>query len=95
MEESRKDQIIANLQQAKQTGQLKTESIRDIVKKAVAEATSEVKEGRAEIVTLVQEAISAVVEIYKDKQGEIKEEISASIEVALDVATQNKDEKRD
>lgn len=84
MEESRKDQIIANLQQAKQTGQLKTESIRDIVKKAVAEATSEVKEGRAEIVTLVQEAIAAVVEIYKDKQGEIKEEISASIEGALE-----------
>lgn len=84
MEESRKDKIINNLQQAKQTGQLKTENIRDIVKTAVSEAASEAKEGRAEIVTLVQEAIAAVVEIYKDKKGEIKEEVSASIEGALE-----------
>lgn len=83
MSESRKDKIINNLQQAKQTGQLKTENIRDIVKTAVAEAASEVKEGRAEIITFVQEAIAAVVEIFKDKQGEIKEEISASIEGAI------------
>ena len=84
MEESRKDKIIDNLQQAKQTGQLKTENIRDIVKTAIAEATSEVKEGRAEIGTLIQEAIAAVVEMYQDKKGEIKEEVSASIEGAIE-----------
>ena len=84
MEESRKDKIINNLQQAKQTGQLKTESIRDIVKTAVSEATSEVKTGRKEIIALVQEAIAAVVEMYQDKQGEIKEEVSASIEGAIE-----------
>ena len=84
MEESRKDKIINNLQQAKQTGQLKTESIRDIVKTAVSEATSEVKEGRVEIVSLIQEAIAAVAEIYKDRKGEIKEEVSASIEGAIE-----------
>jgi len=84
MEESRKDKIINNLQQAKQTGQLKTESIRDIVKTAVSEAASEVKEGRVEIVSLIQEAIAAVAEIYKDRKGEIKEEVSASIEGAIE-----------
>ena len=84
MSESRKDRIINNLQQAKETGQLKTESIRDIVRTAVSEAASEVKEGRAEITNLVQEAIAAVAEIYKDKKGEIKEEVSASIEGAIE-----------
>ncbi len=92
MEESRKDKIISNLQQAKETGQLKTENIRDIVKTAVSEAASEVKEGRTEIITLVQEAIAAVVEIYQDKQGEIKEEISASIEGALEGVSKEKRE---
>ena len=84
MDESRKDKIISNLQQAKQTGQLKTESIRDIVKTAVSEAVSEAKEGRTEITTLVQEAIAAVVEIFQDKKGEIKEEVTASIEGAIE-----------
>ena len=84
MEESRKEKIINNLQQAKQAGQLKTENIRDIVQKAVSEATAEVKEGRTEVVSLVQEAIAAVIEIYKDKKGEIKEEVTASIEGAIE-----------
>ncbi|MGD1921020.1 MAG: histidine kinase [Pleurocapsa sp.] len=84
MEKSRKEKIIGNLQQAKQTGKLKTESIRDIVKTAVLETTSEVKEGRAEITNLIQDAIAAVVEIYQDKKDEIKEEVSASIEGAIE-----------
>ena len=84
MEESRKDKIINNLQQAKQTGQLKSENIKEIVKTAVSEAVSEVKEGRTEISSLVQDAIAAVVEIFQDKKGEIKEEVSASIEGAIE-----------
>lgn len=84
MDESRKDKIFNSLQQAKQAGQLKVESIRDIVRKAVSEATSEVKEGKTEINSLVQEAIAAVVEIYQDKKGEIKEEVTASIEGAIE-----------
>lgn len=84
MEESRKEKIISNLQQAKQTGQLKTESIKDIVRKAVLETTSEVKEGRTEITKSIQDAIAAVVEIYQDKKDEIKEEVSASIEGAIE-----------
>lgn len=83
MKESRKDKIISNLQQAKQAGQLKTENIRDIVKTAISEAVLEVKEGRAEISGLVQDAIAAVVEIFQDKKGEIQEEVTASIEGAI------------
>ena len=82
--ESKKDKIINNLQQAKQTGQLKAENIKDIVKTAITEAVSEIKEGRAEISNLVQDAIAAVVETFQDKKGEIKEEITASIEGAVE-----------
>lgn len=83
MSETSKEKIISKLQQAKQTGQLKTENIRDLVKTAISEATLEVKEGRAEIITLIQEAIAAVAEVYQDQKGEIKEQVSASIEGAI------------
>ena len=49
MKESRKEKILNKLKQARETGQLKTESIRDIVRTAVTESVSEIKEGRAEI----------------------------------------------
>lgn len=84
MSESRKEKIISNLKQARQAGQLKTENIRDIVKTAISEAASEVQEGRAEIGVLVRDAIAAVVEIFQDKKGEIQEEVTASIEGAVE-----------
>ncbi|MEL6441006.1 MAG: histidine kinase [Cyanobacteria bacterium J06621_8] len=84
MDESRKEKIINKLQQAKKTGQLRTESIRDIIRTAVGEAASEVKEGRVEITSLIREAIAAVEEIFQDKKGELKEEITTSIEGAVE-----------
>ena len=84
MSESRKERIIADLQQAKQTGQLKTENIREIVKNAIAQTISEVKEGQTEIVGLVKDAIAAVTETFQEKSGEIKEEVTQAIEGAID-----------
>ena len=84
MSESRKERIIADLQQAKQTGQLKTENIRTIVKEAVSQTVSEVKEGRTEIVSLVKDAIAAVTDTFQEKSGEIKEEVTEAIEGAID-----------
>ena len=84
MSESTKERIVADLQQAKQTGQLKTEKIREIIKNAVAEAVSEVKEGRSEITSLVQDAIAAVTETAKETGSEVKEEVTASIQGAID-----------
>jgi polyhydroxyalkanoate synthesis regulator phasin len=84
MSESRKERIIADLQQAKQTGELKTEKIRSIVKNAIAQTISEYKEGRIEIVNLVQDAIAAVTETFQEKSGEVKEEVTASIQGAID-----------
>ncbi len=84
MSDSRKQRIIADLQQAKQTGELKTEKIREIIKNAIAEAVSEIKSGRGEITSLVQDAISAVTETAKETGGEVKEEVTASIQGVID-----------
>ncbi len=84
MSESRKERIIADLQQAKQKGQLRTENIRAIVKEAIAQTVGEVKEGRIEIVNLVKDAIAAVTETFQEKSGEIKEEVTEAIEGAID-----------
>ena len=84
MSDSRKERIIADLQQAKQTGELKTEKIREIIKNAIAQAVSEVKEGRSEISSLVQDAIAAVTETVQETGGEVKEEVTASIQGAID-----------
>ncbi len=84
MSDSRKERIIADLQQAKQTGELKTEKIREIIKNAIAEAVSEVKSGRSEVTSLVQDAIAAVTETVKETGGEVKEEVTASIQGAIE-----------
>ena len=84
MSDSTKERIVADLQQAKQTGQLKTEKIREIIKNAVAEAVSEVKEGRSEITNLIQDAIAAVTETAKETGSEVKDEVTASIQGAID-----------
>lgn len=93
MSESSKERIVADLQQAKQTGELKTERIREIIKNAIAETVSEVKSGRSEIVSLVQDAIAAVTETVKESGGEVKEEVTASIQGVIDGVSQARREK--
>ncbi|MGL5940767.1 MAG: histidine kinase [Waterburya sp.] len=93
MSESRKERIIADLQQAKQTGELKTEKIRSIVKNAIAQTISEYKEGRIEIVNLVQDAIAAVTETFQEKSGEVKDEVTASIQGAIDGISESRRQK--
>ncbi|HLO83865.1 MAG TPA: histidine kinase [Nostocaceae cyanobacterium] len=79
-----KEQIQTDLQQAKATGQLRTERIREIVKSAVSQVSTEFKEGSSELRTLVKDAVSAVIESLQDKGSEIKDEVTASIEGALE-----------
>ncbi len=78
-----KEQIQADLQQAKATGQLKTERIREIVKAAVSQVGAEFKDGSIELRNLVKDAVSAVIETFQEKGSEIKEEVTASIEGVL------------
>jgi len=79
-----KEQIQTDLKQAKETGQLRTERIREIVKSAVSQLSSEFKEGSTEIRGLVKDAVSAVIESLQERGTEMKEEVTASIEGALE-----------
>lgn len=93
MSDSRKERIVADLQQAKQTGELKTDKIREIIKNAISEAVSEVKSGRSEIAALVQDAIAAVTETVKESGGEVKDEVTASIQGVIDGVSQARRQK--
>jgi hypothetical protein len=84
MPESLKTKITDDLQKAKKEGQLRTNKIREIVQAAVSQTTSELKEGSSEIRAIVKEVISTVIEVFQDKGGEIKEEITASLEGAIE-----------
>jgi small-conductance mechanosensitive channel len=79
-----KERIAADLQKAKQEGGLRTERIREIVKSAVAQAVSEIKEGSGEIGTIAKDAIFAVIESVKDRGQEVKAEVTASVEGVVD-----------
>jgi archaellum component FlaC len=79
-----KNKIKDALEVAKQQGQLRADKIQSIVRNAIADTTSEVKEGRQEISSIVRDAVSAVIETFQDKGGEIKEEITASLEGAIE-----------
>lgn len=93
MSESKKERIIDDLQRAKQAGELKTDKIREIVKQAIAQTVSEYKEGRVEITSLVQDAIAAVTETFQAKSGGIKEEVTASIQGAIDGVSEARGQK--
>ncbi len=93
MSDSKKERIVADLQQAKETGTLKTEKIREIIKNAVTEAVSEVKSGRSEIASLVQDAIAAVTETVKESGEEVKEEVAASIQGVVDGVSEARRQK--
>lgn len=84
MSEVVKERIAADLQKAKEEGSLRSERIREIVKEAVAQAVSEIKQGSGEIRTIARDAISAVIELLKDKGSETKAEVYASIEGVID-----------
>lgn len=84
MTNTSKDKIVADLQKAKSEGQLRSERIREIVSSAVSESASELKEGSTEIRSLVKEAVSATINVLKEKGGEIQEELTASIQGAIE-----------
>ncbi len=79
-----KGQIAADVNQAKETGQLRAERIREIVQAAVFQVASELKYGTSDIRLIAKDAISAVSQNLQDQGGEIKEEITASIEGAIE-----------
>jgi hypothetical protein len=87
-----KEQITTDLKQAKEAGQVRSDRIREIVKAAVSQVTSEFKEGSTELRTIVREAVSSVIENLQEKGGELKEEVTASIEGALEAVNSKRHE---
>jgi hypothetical protein len=79
-----KEQIQMDLRQAQETGQLKSERIREIVKSAISEVGSEFQEGSHELGSLVNDAVSAVIDNLQEKGIEVKEGVVASIEGAME-----------
>jgi flagellar hook-basal body complex protein FliE len=58
--------------------------VREIVKAAVSQVVSELKEGSYEIRTVVKDAISAVISGLRESGSDVKEGITASIEGAIE-----------
>jgi hypothetical protein len=84
MSDSIKDKISTDLQKIKEEGSSRTDKIRQIVRSAVSEAVAEVKEGSSEIRTVVQEAVSAVLDNFQGKSKDVQEDVTASIEGAIE-----------
>lgn len=79
-----KEQITTEIQEAKATGQLRSGKIREIVQSAVSQVTSEFKAGSNDMRVIVKDAVAAVSESLKERGGEIKEEVTATIEGAIE-----------
>lgn len=85
-----KEQIQVDLRQAKETGQLKAERIREIVKSAISQVGSEFQEGSHELRNLVNDAVSTVIDNLQEKGSEVKEGVVASIEGAMEAINRKK-----
>ncbi|MBD1850501.1 histidine kinase [Leptolyngbya sp. FACHB-711] len=79
-----KEQIKADLDKARQEGQLRSDRIREIVRNAVVEMRQEVKAGSGEARSLIKDVISTVFESLQSRGKEVKEEVTASIEGVID-----------
>ncbi|MFM6270358.1 MAG: histidine kinase, partial [Dolichospermum sp.] len=79
-----KEKIQLDIHQAKETGQLKSERIREIVKSAVSQVSYEFQEGSHELSNLVNDAVSTVIDNLQEKSSEVKEGVVASIEGAME-----------
>jgi hypothetical protein len=83
MSNSIKERVTKDLKKARSEGGLRTERIREIVKNAVAQAATELKEGTHELRLLLKDAMAAVVENLGENDKVVKEEIAASLEGAI------------
>ncbi|MBV9385666.1 MAG: histidine kinase [Chroococcidiopsidaceae cyanobacterium CP_BM_ER_R8_30] len=83
-----KERIQNNLKQAKEAGQLRAGRVREIVQEAVSQVVEEFKSGSKDIRSITKDAVftavSTVTENLQEKGGEIKEEVTASIEGVIE-----------
>ncbi|MCY7333751.1 MAG: histidine kinase [Pseudanabaena sp. CAN_BIN31] len=93
MSEPIKQKINANLEKVKGTGKLRIENIREIVRDAVSQTIAELKEGSGEIGLIIKEAISTMLGDLRLRQQHDPEEITASIEGAIEGGTSQRQQE--
>jgi hypothetical protein len=78
-----KERIAQDLEQVKEKGNARTARIREIVKTAVTDAVNEIKDGSGEIRTIATDAVTAVIESFKNNGKQAKDEVMAAMEGAI------------
>ncbi len=78
-----KERIAQDLAQVKETGGARTKKIREIVQVAVTEAVNEIKDGSGEIRNIAKDAVTTVIENFKTKGQQAKDEAIAAMEGAI------------
>lgn len=84
MSHSVKEQIKADLEQARSQGELRADRIKTIVQSALSQTTVELKAGSREIAPVVRDILSAVIEAFADKKDADQSEVSAAISGAVE-----------
>jgi gas vesicle protein len=85
-----KQRITADLERAKAEGKVRSEHLREIFRDAFSQATQELKAGSGEIQGLARDAIAALVESFKDRSENIKDDVSTSVEGIIEGISQSK-----
>lgn len=78
-----KERIAQDLAQVKEKGSARTQRIREIVQAAVADAVNEIKDGSGEIRNIASDAVTAVIDNFKSKGQQAKDEVMAAMEGAI------------
>ncbi|OKH44034.1 hypothetical protein NIES2101_29270 [Calothrix sp. HK-06] len=78
-----KERIAQDLAQVKETGGARTKRIREIVQVAVNEAVNELKGGSGDIRNIAKDAVTVVIENFKTKGQQAKDEAMAAMEGAI------------
>lgn len=86
------EQIKTELRKAQQEGQLRSERIREIVRTAIAQSATELKQGSGEIRSIVKGTLAAVIDSLQDRGKAMQEDVSASIEGIVEGVSQSRRE---
>mgnify|MGYP002777405174 CR=1 FL=1 len=84
MQHSTKERLVAELQQVKEVGQQRAARLREIVRSAAVQLTSEFKEGSGDFRVLVKDLFSHAIVGVEETSTEAKAEVAAMIEGLLD-----------
>jgi len=93
MSEPIKERINTNLEKAKEEGKYRVGNIQEIVRDAVSQAVSELKEGSEEIGSIIKSAVSSTIADLKLRGRRDPDEISASITGAIKGSTEQKQQE--